>query len=112
MLDREPPPCRQSNTARAYIFTGQPPIGAAFQSGRDEHAIALGAAILLHEDRIRARRHRRAGKDADRFTRLYRMTRSVPGLHPIDNGKAGLAGLIQVAATDGITVDSGIIERR
>ena len=70
MLHRKPPAGGQRHRAVAHIFAGEPPIGAALKSGRHHDAVAVDAAILLHEHRIGAVRHRRAGENADRLARL------------------------------------------
>ena len=112
MLHRKPPPRRQRDRAGADVLAGEPPVGAALQARRHHHAIAVDAAIFLHEHRIRALRHRRAGEDADRLAGLDGMVRRVPGSDPIDNAKARVARGSEVLGTHRITIDGGIIERR
>ena len=41
VLHREPPACRQRHRARPHVLAGEPAVGAAFQAGRHDDAIAL-----------------------------------------------------------------------
>ena len=56
------------NRAGRQILAGLAAIGAAPQAGRDRDEVAavlaMRLAVLLHGDRVGARRHERAGEDA------------------------------------------------
>ena len=52
---------------RGDVLAGLAQIGPALDAGRDDDLAAFLAAVLLHHDRVRARRYRRAGEDADRL---------------------------------------------
>ena len=67
MRGGEPPPGRQQDRIRAHILAGVAAVGAALQTRRNDHRIALDAGVLLHKHGIGAGRHRRAGENADRF---------------------------------------------
>ena len=112
MLHGKPPAGGQRNRPCPQIFAGKPPIGAALQAWRHDDAAAVDAAILLHEYGIGARRHRRAGKDADRLAGLTRMRRGMTGGDAIDDGEALVALGRKIVAAHRVTVDGGIIERR
>ena len=66
----------------ANVFAGRADIGAGFQPrGQNDPARLVEADILLHEYRIGALRHRRAGKDAHGVARLDRRLRRRAGLN-------------------------------
>ena len=70
------------------------------------------AGILLHEHRVGALRHRRAGEDADRLARRQPPRRRMARGHAVDDRQPGLAGGIKIAVAHRVTVDCGIVERR
>ena len=112
VLHGEPPSRRQGDRPRPHVLAGMPAIGAAFQSRRHDDAIAFDAAVFLHEHGVGTRRHRRAGKDADRLPGFDCVVRGVAGGNPIDDGETLLAVGIEVVAAHRVAVDGGIIERR
>ena len=63
------------------VFADWTHIGAGLQPRWQQNVSHIvDAYIFLHEDDVRAFRHRRAGKYADRDARLERFTRQSSGL--------------------------------
>jgi hypothetical protein len=75
----EPPTGRERHAAGGDILTGNPPVGTALDAWTDEHGGPVGAAIFLHDHRVGAVGHDRAGEDAGRST----------GGQPVSGGMAG-----------------------
>ena len=65
-------PAGNRKLAGRDILPGEPAIGARLQSGRHDDVAAVERAIFLHVDGVGARRHRRAGENADRLARPER----------------------------------------
>ena len=61
---------RDHHAAFAHVLAGEPPVGAELQPARQHDTIALEFDVLLHEDRVGARRHGRAGENSDGLTGL------------------------------------------
>ncbi len=64
---RQPPSGPQQHVALAKIEPLAPHVAAARGAFEHPHAIAVALGVLLNDDRVGARRHRRAGKDAGGF---------------------------------------------
>ena len=73
---REPPPRLERDAAAAQVLAGEPAVGAGLEARREDDGAALQDDVLLHEDRVETRRHRRAGEDAHRPARVGRPRRS------------------------------------
>ena len=70
---------RQHDMTGGHVFAGKPPIRAEFQALRHGDAIALRRHVFLHEHRIGALGHRRAGENADGFAGFQRLLRARAG---------------------------------
>ena len=112
VLRGEPPAGRQHDRALAHILAGKPAVGASFQPRRHDDVIALGAHVLLHEHRVGAGRHRRAGEDADRLAGADRTRRGAAGGQPSADRKPGFGLGREIAVPHRIAIDGGIVERR
>ena len=63
------------------IFTGAAmPAGAELQTLRQDHVIAVHRHVFLHEHGVGARRHGRAGENADGLARLSAMSARAPAV--------------------------------
>ena len=67
--------------------------------------------VLDHGDRGGARRHRRAGHDADRFARADRPTGGGSRGRLAHHGQLG-RGVDEIDGADGVPVDGAVVERR
>ena len=112
VLRRKPPAGRQRHRAGRDVFAGEAAVGAAFEPRRHDHGAAVDAAILLHEHRIGARRHRRAGEDADRFAVMQRAARGMPGGDPIHDRKPGLLLAAEIVGAHRVAIDRRVVEWR
>ena len=74
--------------------------------------LAFDAHVLLHEHRIGAVRHRRAGENADRLARFERDVRALAGGQAAGDLELGIGVGGQIGMAHGVAVDRRIIERR
>ncbi len=112
MLGLQPPASGQRDRTAAQILASKARVGAALEARRHDHGVAVAPAILLHEHGVGARRHRRAGEDADRLARRETALRGAPRGHAIDDRKPRLARLRKIGVAHRVTVDRRIVERR
>ncbi len=56
---------RHHHAAGRHVLAGEPPVGAELQPARHGDVIAFDRDVFLHEDRVGALGHRRAGEDSD-----------------------------------------------
>ena len=88
----------EQDAAALQVLAGEAPVlsGLAHRSRSDRHAAGRLLRALLHDDRVGARRHDRAGEDADRLSRLHRAAERLARERFTDARKPRAA----VAATD------------
>src|SRR2546423_1851450 len=93
-------------------MAANPTTGTGPDPCRTDPAPPLRPTILLHEHGIGARRHRRAGENANGFALAYRGRCSASCGDAVDHHKARVPARLEVAMADRVAVDGGIIERR
>ena len=80
--------------------------------GGDQDVAVFGAAVLLHHDRIRARGHRRPGKDADCLAAVGGPPEGMPGGRAAGHRQPGFAIRIEAVEMNRVAVDGRVGERR
>ena len=104
--------CERRRTG-GNIFPGRTHVGARSQALRqNDPTIAIDSHILLHEHRVGAIGHRRAGENPHRVPRLNRCDCRLAGLNAPRHGKGNLSPWWKIAATHRITIDRRVGERR
>ena len=112
MLRSKPAAGSERERPRAHVLAREPPVCAAREPCRHDHRVAVAAHVFLHEDGIGARRHRRAGEDADCRTRRQRERGGPARGHALDHREPGLGFAIEIGVAHGVAVHCGIVERR
>ena len=112
ILGTKPPALAEHHRASLDVLAGMAPVGAALDSGRNHDAVAFAGAVLLHQHRVGAGRHRRAGEDADRLSARRRPVRALPGRDPPAHGQPGIAVPVEVVEIDRVAVDRRVVVRR
>ena len=79
VLRRKAAACGKNDRAFLDVLAGEAAVRSELEPGRQDHLIAVGLHVLLHEDGVGARRHRRAGEDADGLVRFDRTRRGLAG---------------------------------
>ena len=103
---------RQHDMTGGHVFAGQPAIRPKFQPLGHGDAIALRGHVLLHEHRIGALGHRRAGENADGFAGFQRLLRACAGGQAASDDERRVAVAFEISMAHGVTIDRGIVERR
>ena len=103
----------QRDVAFGHVLTRRTHIRPPLEAGRKHHPPrVIKPHVLLHEDRVGALRHRRAGENPGRATEPDRRACRCAGLNPVAHGNRPLACRRQVVAAHGIAIDGGIGEGR
>jgi hypothetical protein len=111
MLRRQASTCRDRGLAAGQVLAGEAAVGAALQPARQDHPALLEPHVLLHENRVKPRRHGRAREDAYCGARLWHLGEAARG-GPSDNGQRRIDGLPQVGEAHRETVDGRVVEGR
>ncbi len=106
------PAGQEQRVAGTEVGTRCADIAAGLPRARaQDDAGAVARGVLLHDDEIRACRHRRAGRDAHRLAGADASREAVPGGRFADDGQRGREGR-DIGGAHRVAVHHGRIERR
>ncbi len=103
---------RQHDLARGHVFAGKSAVGAKLQAFRHGDGIAIHRHVFLHEDRVGALGHRRAGENPDGFAGFQRHVGARAGGQPAADRKPGIGIGFEIGVAHRVSVHRRIIERR
>ena len=112
LLGAKAPPGAQDGRSGANVLARPAAIGAALDGAIQNYVIAVGPTVFNHEHGIGTGGEGTTGKDLQRLARPRGAPEGMAGGDARRNGKAGLAGGLQVVVEDGIAVDGGVVVAR
>ena len=111
VLRPEARPGAERRAAAGDVLAGPPTIGARHESFGQDDAAVVDPDVLLHDDGVGPRGHRRPGEDAHGRARTG-IARRMAGRHASADGQARLAAGREIGRAQGVAVHRGVVEGR